>query len=362
MENNHPFIKISQKDEVFYITKMDIKFLRETVNFHFREPYRNEENEENKIDKYIDSLESMGINTERKIDGIQRRTQISRIKKIQEFVEQSQDSLFPSSVILTCNSLTEEELEEAIVGEEIGNFNFPSNTIFTIIDGQHRLAGLLASNLKKFELPVTLFFNTSLSMSTKIFSDINGNQKSVNKSLLYDLYNNMEGEYEEEKEYSEIVRELNQNTSSPLYRQVKMLGTGPGTISQAFLIENSKKAFDKLDQRELSKQKKYEELFKFFRSVQTTFPRDWPNVFDSESKTNIELRTDVNVISKTNGIGALLLLFPKVFLLVRKNKTYKEVMGLVKSYDWSDAPKGSGKHAQKMIYEDLKRLMDENLS
>ncbi|WP_031545668.1 DGQHR domain-containing protein [Salinicoccus luteus] len=357
----YPFIRVSQKNEFLYLTKLDVGYLRDTVSFHFREPYVDTEEDMHKVNKYIKQLENLGIESGSDVEGVQRRTQIKRIKDIRNFVESSQSSLFPSSIILACNSLDENQLHEVIDGEDVGILRFPKETIFTVIDGQHRLAGLLSSDIEDFELPVTLFFNISLSMSTKIFSEINGNQKAVNKSLLYDLYNNInEQEYKIDKEYSEIARNLNQNDASPLYKQIKMLGVGDGSVSQAFFIENAKKAIEKTDLKDATVQEKFTQLYKFFRGVQTNFPEEWPIDYNNETKQNGEVQNKQGQLAKTNGIGALLLLFPEVYCWVKFGKTYKEIISHLDGYDWNKNV-GSGNQAQRNIYKELSELLKVKL-
>ncbi len=122
----------------------------------------------------------------------------------------------------------------------------PDSVKFTIIDGQHRLAGLFLADesiVDDIELAAGLLFNASVSTAAKLFSDINGKQKAVSRSLIYDLYEQMDQpEIKEFKLYHEMCQKFYTDKDSPLYRQIKMLGIGSGAISQAFFIEYSREA------------------------------------------------------------------------------------------------------------------------
>lgn len=370
-----PFISIKQKHETFYLTKFNIKFLRESIGFHFREPYANDPEELFDIEKYKNSLSKRGIESEAANDGIQRRTQIDRIDKIKDYIDNEESyALFPSTVILCCNEFEDHELDKVIFPcqdrEEggIGEFRFPiGKTKFVIVDGQHRLAGLLSSSQEEFEMPVTLFFNESLSNTSKMFSDINGKQKQVNKSVIYDLYQNIDEDIiKEERDYAQIIRQLNGDKNSPLYKQIKMLGTGKGSVSQSFVLDAMKKAFKeikKIGNYELSVQDKYNEVHRYFRAIQQTFQDYWPVKYDDElGKNNGEIAKADNQIIKTNGIGAFFQIFPQVFHYSKeKALKYKDIIPNIKSFDWDNLNQGTGFAAQKAIAKELLRISGINL-
>lgn len=373
---NIPFIRIKQKDDTFYLTKFSIDFLKKSVGFHFREPYANDSDELFDIEKYKESLSKRGINSIASEDGIQRRTQIDRIDEISKYIDNEDSySLFPSTVILCCNEFDEDELDEIILyaksntESSIGEFRFPvKKTKFFIIDGQHRLAGLLSSSQKDFEMPITLFFNESLSNTSKMFSDINGKQKQVNRSVIYDLYQNIdENGITEERNYAQIIRQLNSDENSPLYKQVKMLGVGKGSVSQAFMLDAMKRAFkeiDKTDNYKLNIQEKYTELHRYFRAIQQTFQNYWPVKYNVELEKNSgEIAKADNQIIKTNGIGAFFRIFPQVFQYSKENNIrYKDIISKLKDFNWEGVDKGTGFAAQKAIAEELLNISDINFN
>ena len=51
-----PYIKIEQKNETFYVTKIKASVLRDHVNFHFRDPYSSENDRKVMYSEYINKI------------------------------------------------------------------------------------------------------------------------------------------------------------------------------------------------------------------------------------------------------------------------------------------------------------------
>jgi DGQHR domain-containing protein len=117
------------------------------------------------------------------------------------------------------------------------------------IDGQHRLVGLQEAlkedpTIGEKEIIVTLSLNLSTKDAAKIFININSEQKPVPKSLIYDLF----GEIENDTNHSinraaDIAEELNDNIDSPYYRAIKYPGQpkGAGYVDLSTVVGSLKK-------------------------------------------------------------------------------------------------------------------------
>ena len=175
-----PYIKIKQKNEVFFITKFKATELQKRVNFHFRDPYSDEEQKKILYKDYISKLEKKGISIIADEEGVQRRLQISRINKIKDYLEKEMDSYFPTSIVLAVDVSVEENFlynYEDIEDKEFGEIELSDDVTFQIVDGQHRLAGLFISDesiIDDFEISAVLLFNATSHTCAKIFADING--------------------------------------------------------------------------------------------------------------------------------------------------------------------------------------------
>lgn len=399
-----PYIKVKQKSEEFFVVKFKANDLRERVNFHFREPYMNTKKEVIDYKEYIEKLRRKGIDINAEHDGVQRRVQMNRIQKIKGYLEGQNDSYFPNSVVLAAD-LSEEDsfLSNFFEKEEVpdfGQMDLPDDITFEIVDGQHRLAGLFVSDesiQKNFEIFAVILFNATRHTCAKIFRDINGNQAPVNKSGLFDLLELMETDEIEmlkEKNVHTMCKNFNEDRDSPLYCHIKMMGIGSGAISQAFFVQTVKKAFDDIGvdiSKEENVTQAYYSLFYYFSAFQRVFPYEWPVLgekqfqakfvedsfidivkakelyaFDDirEEYSRYVLREKKSQLLKTNGFGAMLKLFPKVYNICGKEAQfgdYMQVIGrLSEKVDWCTdevLTSGTGVKIINKVYEKLVQII-----
>ena len=378
-----PYIKVIQKNTEFYLLKLDIDTLKKAITFHFRDPYLDKEDYRNvetlKAVDYVKKLKQKGINIDSDGSGVQRRLGISRINEIKEFIENNDDSIFPGSIILSYNSYEEDPVIQKLSSEDEVGYILKSDVkenSLTVIDGQHRLAGLLTSEITDtFDVSISLFINSSLPEASKIFRDINGNQKPVNKSFIYDLFSNIEAEqYLVEAKLHKICGYLNKDKNSPFYNQIKMLGTGKGSISQSFFIEYAKEALKKTQNKDLKAQEILNLFYDYFVEVQRLYEKYWPVPIDSKVHDEDYLRTysenilvpdkkgsTASKLSKTNGVGALFLMFPDLYYL-KKNFSidFPETLKYL-DIEKINTINGTGKFTQMSIAKSSLREVKKNL-
>lgn len=369
------FIKIKQKGEVFYLTKINALQLRSYVNFEFRDPYFKYSNSKDILNynKYINKINNQGLDVKRNPKGIQRKLQIDRINSIRNYLQDDVTNFFPNSVILSLN--TDEcniDLVNNLESNEIGQIELPENSCFNIIDGQHRLAGIFSSKeeiIKDFDVPVILLIDISVSNAVKLFLDINSNQKAVNKSVVYDLYEDLDdNEINDIKKIHIICQKLYTNPKSPLYRQIKMLGVGSGAISQAFFIDTIIENVKFIDLKNISNQDLYNHLFSYYIAFQKVFPDDWP--VPKNSTDDIEeldryaaqvLLERKSQLAKTTGFGAIMKAFKYIY--EEANGDYTQYYNMVKKLKgkikWDNIP-GTGKHIQRSLANQIEEILIDN--
>lgn len=169
---------------------------------------------------------------------VQRILNKSRIKSIKEFILSGK--MFFNTFIL---NWTNEDNPVKIVKDKI---NIPIvNNSAQVIDGQHRLAGLreaFADNKEIGEHYVitSLCIGLDTKQAASIFLNINSEQKPVPRSLVYDLF----GEIEDDKNHiinraTDIATELNENIESPYYDNIKFPGK-TGAVDLATIISSLK--------------------------------------------------------------------------------------------------------------------------
>ena len=274
----------------------------------------------------------------------QRRIDTSRIRKIEEFIRESILSeeykysitaLFPSALILAIN---EDDGNVISCQNEMSCTVDLKENIF-IVDGQHRmmamkslydkLNGLLSRSkeddvvlnyLKNYKFNCVLLVNYDLWEQGQVFVNVNFKQKPVNKSLYYEIfgsdYNENPAMWKQNHVYlaHSLTKILNTNDASPYKGHVKMLGTGKGYISQAFLVESIMRHFALegiwsiyKTKIEIDSDVRYMavELLSYFAAVYDVFKNYWP-------KPGVPEEEKGTIICKTTGTGAFLRLLKDI--------------------------------------------------
>lgn len=361
IEKKVPYIKVIQNDSAFVLMSLPVSFLKKKVNFHFRSPFKRGTVDFLNAEKYVKQMETKyGLSISNEESGLQRRTDIKRIGEISEYTQESTGIVFPTPIILSLNIfndkkeiISKQELEEQYFNDSFGEIDyvFFETMEFTIIDGQHRLAGLVDSFNRTgidLDMPVTLILGASLSEATEIFIQINGNQRKVDRSMIYDLYGNIDREeFENIKKFVKISETLNERENSPFFEMIKRLGSGRGTVSQAFLIDNIISTFKEANLIDSSLQEIYSYLFLYFSIVKDVFSEKWKNEGRYSSQ-----------IVKTNGIGALFLTMLELnkkigsILEGQNQDEYFKFFEDRAKFDWDSKEwNGTGYKIQRKIYE-----------
>lgn len=187
-----PFLKITQPIGSFYMTSIKASELI-------------------KIVKVIPRSESN--------DGVQRDLSVKRVSELADFCHDS-DAAFPTAIIISV--LSDSNIK---IDEEHSEFEIDENEcVGNVIDGQHRLAGLMKSGkADEFELPVVFMFNLTIEEEAYVFSVINSKQTTVSSSLIFDLFG-LSSVRSPQRTAHEIARSLNMRKDSPFYERLKMLG------------------------------------------------------------------------------------------------------------------------------------------
>lgn len=295
--------------------------LRESVLFTYRANVTQQE--DNKYAQFVSSMEFY-----------QRRVDSKRSDEIKAFIRNSilqerdglqMATLFPTSMILALSVDEDDEWGNKLDIENDDSCDIDIQTNVFIVDGQHRMMGMIKlydelsrfvvrtaeddfvlDYLKKYRFNCTILVNYDLWEQGQVFVSVNFKQKPVNKSLYYEIfgseYREDRSDWQRNKIYlaHEMARMLNENTESPFYQRIKMLGTGSGYVSQAFVVESLQRNFKKgglwyfEPDNTLKKGYYGTELLSYFVAIKRLFPNYWPK--EGERKGTI--------ICKTTGFGA----------------------------------------------------------
>lgn len=114
-------------------------------------------------------------------DGFQRALSEPRAKSIAKYMDEFKGCL-PATLILSAQAKSNITFDE-----ESNNLSFDiKDNSFMVLDGQHRLYGLLFAE-KDYEIPVAIFDKLTIKDEVNLFIDINTNQKGVPTALLLDI-------------------------------------------------------------------------------------------------------------------------------------------------------------------------------
>ena len=178
-------------------------------------------------------------------------------RKIEELVNyylQCADSgtlpAIPGSVLL----VSEKRLEFVPGGgrADAGSLKLPEESgILRALDGQHRLLALhqLAEkhNLKDFQVPAVVFDSLTADQVVELFVTINSKHTKLNPSHLISLSGRRLYRDENLAAAHDVIRALNEDENSPLKGQIKVLGIGRGSVTQAALADELRDVFASMD-------------------------------------------------------------------------------------------------------------------
>ncbi|TLD70493.1 DGQHR domain-containing protein [Phragmitibacter flavus] len=254
--------------------------------------------------------------------GIQRDLNVKRREEIKRYVR-SPDASFPNSFILSVKQEDVVNLTES----ELVIRRHPNAA--SIIDGQHRLAGLENDDAENFDLIVSVFIDLPPEDQAMLFATINLKQTKVNESLVFDLFEESRIR-SPQKTAHDVAKNLNRDSDSPFYREIKVLGVKTpeqgGRLTQAtfvkrllpliakdseavrisikkkeslkkFHAENSSRIFWKFFEQgeDWAIQKT---VYNFFLAVRDVFPQEWNSL--------------KSPLARTIGFGALMRLLAKL--------------------------------------------------
>ncbi|MEZ5013595.1 MAG: DGQHR domain-containing protein [Chitinophagales bacterium] len=168
--------------------------------------------------------------------GFQRTLNESRAKDIARYLDELK-GIIPSALILSA-----QDNARFAIDPSKGEISFVTNpNSFMVLDGQHRLYGLLKST-KRYVIPVIIFNKLNTTQEVNLFIDINTTQKGVPTTLLLDIKNLSGRETKKEDRQRQLFDRLNKESVmagllSPAKSQV-------GKITRVSFNQSTSELFD----------------------------------------------------------------------------------------------------------------------
>jgi DGQHR domain-containing protein len=229
-------------------------------------------------------------------------------KKIRELVQYYLDCkesqklpAIPGAVIM----ITEKKLNFSPLGKNpnLGMLQIPEEPgILRCLDGQHRLLALSAQMERDLEIdvPAVLFDSLDARQTVELFVTINAKHTRLNPSHLISLAGRRLYADSHQALAHDIIRHLNEEESSPLKGEIKILGVGKGRVSQASLAEEMVDLFSNIEK--LGGVNRYKEFgqngkrffLNYFKAILAIFPKAWAGRKYS-IKTGAALRAFIRV-------------------------------------------------------------------
>jgi len=138
--------------------------------------------------------------------GFQRTLNVSRAKDIAKYLDDNK-GIIPSALILSA----QDNAKFAFDNERKRISFLTERSSFMVLDGQHRLYGLLNAK-KRYEIPVVVFTGLNTTSEVNLFIDINTTQKGVPTTLLLDIKNLSGRETKKEEKQRDIFDRLSQDS------------------------------------------------------------------------------------------------------------------------------------------------------
>lgn len=229
-------------------------------------------------------------------------------KKIRELVQYYLDCkesqnlpAIPGAVIM----IAEKKLSFSPIGKNpnLGMLQIPEEPgILRCLDGQHRLLALSAQMETDLEIdvPAVLFDTLDARQTVELFVTINAKHTRLNPSHLISLAGRRLYADSYQALAHDIIRTLNEEESSPLHREIKILGVGKGRVSQASLAEEMVDLFGNIEKLGgANRFKEFEQngkrfFLNYFKAILAIFPKAWAGRKYS-IKTGAALRAFIRV-------------------------------------------------------------------
>jgi DGQHR domain-containing protein len=188
---------------------------------------------------------------------------------------------------------------------DLGLLQIPEeHGVLRVLDGQHRLLALhalsQADGNMAIEVPAVLFDSLDARQIVELFVTINAKHTRLNPSHIISLAGRKLYPDPNQALAHDIIRSLNEDDTSPLHGEIKMLGTGRGRVSQAPLAEEIVDLLETVEK--VGGGAKIQELragakrffLNYVKAISTTFPAAWAGRKYS-IKTGAALRAFIRV-------------------------------------------------------------------
>lgn len=222
----------------------------------------------------------------RSAEAFQRPIISKKIEDLVQFYEERREHrdlpAIPGAVLL----VSEKQLEFIPKSGAVGVLHLPEERMLQTLDGQHRLLALHAlaqskePEIHSLQIPAVIFDALQPAQAVEMFVTINTKHTRLKPDLIVALAGKKLYPDKKTALAHDILRSLSQRADSPLHGDIRILGVGPGKVSQAPLATEMVRVFDDLEAAGMrSAGAFYEDAQKFFlnyfKQVERVFDAAW---------------------------------------------------------------------------------------
>jgi len=275
--------------------------------------------------------------------GFQRLLNPKRAKDIAAYLDDKKGKI-PSAIIVSAQldtKLTFNKEDNTI------SFNDTENG-FLVIDGQHRLYGLIESK-NSYEMPVIIFNDLNSYDEVKLFIDINTTQKGVPAALILDIKNQAGTESKLEERQRKLFDRI--NDESVLAGFLLPNESKTGKISRTVFNASTEKIFTDSILFDKGDDAIFKVLCNYFEAIDT--------IFKSTENKNARLNKSVlfkSVMDIFNDICEKCYNSYENF----KVDSFIEILSPLSELNF-DSYTGTNKAAQKSIVTEMKSLLRDSM-
>lgn len=302
-----PSLKVKQFGLEFYQTTFSARDIERLVRFevlHYPEPEAKAEKKK-KAKGHPINWEMLEKRIGKSEGAFQRPIIRKKIQELVQYYSNCREAqnlpAIPGAVIM----ISERRLEFSPYGKNpnVGMLQIPEEPgILRCLDGQHRLLALSARQEKEEDLdvPAVVFDTLGAQQIVELFVTINAKHTRLNPSHLISLTGRRLYAEPYEALAHDIIRSLNEESTSPLRGEIKILGVGRGKVTQASLAGEMRDLFNNIEKiGGAGKFREFEQngrrfFLNYFKAVQSTFPNAWSGKKYS-IKTGAALRAFIRV-------------------------------------------------------------------
>jgi DGQHR domain-containing protein len=283
-----PALKVRQFGVEFYQTSFTSKDIQRLVQFEVLSYSTVEEKEKQRKTGKTSAVnwELLEKRIAQSEAAFQRPVIRKKIRELVQYYRECQEAqnlpAIPGAVII----ITEKRLTFSPAGKSanLGMLQIPEEPgILRCLDGQHRLlalSGRIETDMD-IDVPAVLFDTLDPRQTVELFVTINAKHTRLNPSHLISLAGRRLYADTYQALAHDIIRTLNEEESSPLHGEIKVLGVGKGRVSQASLADEMVDFFANVEKiggkdrfRQLEENGK-RFFLNYFKAILGIFPKAW---------------------------------------------------------------------------------------